>query len=75
MNAKFFILLALLISFASSSALAQQEWEILIEPKNPTTRDHIKITVPDSGCYSLAQFKESSVNNIYHLGLRYPSQE
>lgn len=66
------LLLVLTAAFlASGSALAQHDWEIVIEPAAPDSRDRITISVPDSACFVSSEVKQDLEDRFIGITLTY----
>lgn len=73
MNTRFVVAIAMIGALASTSAFGQQDWEIVIDPKKPTSRDLITISVTNSSCYSWSEFREDLANKKFEIHLDYYS--
>jgi hypothetical protein len=64
--------LVLLAAFlASGSTLGQHNWEIVIEPAIPDSRDRITISVPDSACFVSSEVREDLEDRFIGITLTY----
>ncbi|MGK2924220.1 MAG: hypothetical protein ACSLE2_01225 [Lysobacterales bacterium] len=62
-------LLALIL--VTGSAFGQDDWEIVIDPATPDSRDRITISVPDSACFVSSEVREDPEDHSIGITLTY----
>jgi hypothetical protein len=71
MKIRLFALVLPVAFLTTGLALGQNEWEIVIEPTAPDSRDHLTISVPDSACFVSSEVKQDLEDRFTGITLTY----